>query len=183
MKWKDYYRYDFVRMTGCEYSNIPKRIVFTAAYYHLRFTKHLRKYQSKHSFIQRAILLHYSHKYGLEISCNAKIGKGLYLGHPHNITVSGNATLGDNVCLMKGCTIGRENRGKRIGAPNIGNNVYIGINATVVGNINIGNDVLIAPNTYVNFDVPDHSIVIGGTKATIHHNDEATKNYVNFVSE
>lgn len=31
----------------------------------------------------------------------------------------------------------------------------------VVGNIHIGSDVLISPNAYVNFDVPDHSIVIG----------------------
>lgn len=31
----------------------------------------------------------------------------------------------------------------------------------MVGKIEIGNDVLIAPNTYVNFNVPSHSIVIG----------------------
>ena len=46
-------------------------------------------------------------------------------------------------------------------------------NSTVVGNITIGNDVLIAPNTFVNFDVPDHSIVIGNP-ASIHHKENAT---------
>ena len=82
------------------------------------------------------------------------IGKGLYLGHPYNITVASEAELG--------------------------NNVYVGINAVVVGNIKIGNDVLIAPNSYVNFDVPDHSIVIGNP-AAVHIKEGATKDYVNFL--
>ena len=47
-------------------------------------------------------------------------------------------------------------------------------------NIEIGDDVLIAPNnSYVNVNVPSHSIVIGNP-ATIHHRDNATEGYVNF---
>lgn len=53
----------------------------------------------------------------------------------------------------------------------------IGINSTIVGNIHIGKDVLIAPNTYVNFDVPDHSIVIGNP-ASIHYKEGATEKYI-----
>ena len=86
--------------------------------------------------------------------------------------------LGNNVNLHKGCTIGRVNRGD-VGSPHIGDNVFIGINATVVGNIHIGNDVLIAPNSYVNTNVPDHSVVIGNP-AVIHHKENATSGYVNF---
>ena len=37
----------------------------------------------------------------------------------------------------------------------------VGANAMVCGNIRIGNDVMIVANSFVNFDVPDHSIVIG----------------------
>lgn len=44
--------------------------------------------------------------------------------------------------------------GGRQGAPGIGNEVWIGINAAIVGKITIGDDVLIAPNSYVNCDVP-----------------------------
>ena len=73
----------------------------------------------------------------------------------------------------------KENRGKKLGAPQIGNNVYIGVNSTVVGKIEIGNDVLIAPNTYVNFNVPSHSIVIGSPGVII-PNEKATEGYVNF---
>ena len=99
-------------------------------------------------------------KYGLEILSD-NIGSGLYIGHAHNINVNPYAKIGKNVNLNKGCTVGRENRGKRMGAPSIGDSVWIGTNATVVGNITIGSDVLIAPNAYVNFDVPSHSIVLG----------------------
>lgn len=68
---------------------------------------------------------------------------------------------------------------KRAGVPVIGNNVSIGINATVVGNVRIGDDVLIAPNSFVNFDVPDHSVVIG-SPGKVHHRDEAVAGYVGF---
>jgi len=132
--------------------------------------------------LKKFILKKYSKKYGLEISINAEIGRGLYLGHPYNITVGGGVRFGDNVNLHKGCTIGRENRGKREGVPSIGDNVAVGINATVIGNIHIGNDVMIAPNSFVNFDVPDHSIVIGNP-GVIHHKDDATKGYVSFCVE
>lgn len=91
----------------------------------------------------------------------------------------GGVRLGDNVNLHKGCTIGRENRGKREGVPSVGDNVAVGINATVIGNIHIGNDVMIAPNSFVNFDVPDHSIVIGNP-GVIHHRDDAIKGYIGF---
>lgn len=68
--------------------------------------------------------------------------------------------MGENINIHKGVTIGNENRGKRKDAPVMGNNVWIGINSTIVGNVLIGDDVLIAPNTLVNFDVPNHSVVI-----------------------
>lgn len=77
----------------------------------------------------------------------------MYLGHPYNITVGSGVVIGDYCSLHKGCTIGSENRGKRCGAPVLGDRVYVGINATIIGNIKIGNDVMIAPNRLVNFDV------------------------------
>ena len=75
-------------------------------------------------------------------------------------------------------TIGQESRGKRKGSPKIGDNVWIGTNAVIVGNITIGNDVLIAPLAHVNFDVPDHSIVIGNP-AKIIRRENATAGYIN----
>ena len=74
--------------------------------------------------------------------------------------------------------IGQENRGKRNGAPKLGNKVWVGINAVIVGNIFIGDDVLIAPNSYVNCDVPPHSIVYGNP-CVIKHRENATEGYIN----
>lgn len=48
----------------------------------------------------------------------------------------------------------------------------------MVGKINIGDDVLIAPNAFVNFDVPSHSIVIGNP-GTIIIRENATESYIN----
>lgn len=65
-------------------------------------------------------------------------------------------------------------RGK---APIIGNNVWIGINATVVGAIHFGDDVLIASNSYVNCDVPSHSIVFGNP-CVVKFKAHATEGYI-----
>ena len=46
----------------------------------------------------------------------------------------------------------------------------------------IGDDVLIAPNTFVNFDVPSHSVVIGNP-ATIHPRKDATKGHIGVLYE
>ena len=53
-----------------------------------------------------------------------------------------------------------------------------GLNSTIVGNVKIGNDVLISPNSFVNCDIPDHSIVFGNP-CIIKHRENATKNYIN----
>ena len=120
---------------------------------------------------------HLSLRRGLEISPDVSVGGGLYLGHPYGITVNSGAVLGMNVNLHKGCTIGQENRGKRKGTPTIGNCVSVGINSSIVGKITVGDDVLIAPNTYVNFDVPSHSIVLGSPGRIIPR-EGATDDYI-----
>ena len=45
--------------------------------------------------------------------------------------------------------------------PTIGDEVWIGVNTTIVGKVTIGDDVLIAPNAFVNCDIPSHSVVFG----------------------
>ena len=90
--------------------------------------------------------------------------------------------IGKNCNIAKGVTIGQENRGKRKGTPIIGDSVWIGTNAVIVGKIVIGDDVLIAPNAFVNCDVPSHSVVTGNP-CTIHHRDNATEAYVERLVE
>lgn len=116
--------------------------------------------------------------YGLEIDPSTRIGEGLYINHPYNITINPKVVMGKNINISKGATIGQENRGKRKGTPIIGNDVWIGVNATIVGKIIIGDDVLIAPNSYVNVDVPSHSIVLGNP-CIIKPSNYATESYIN----
>ena len=157
------------------YSAANSRIVFSPA---LRFIWVLRRRQRRDNFLLRIAHRYMQNKYGLEIFPETSIGGGLYLGHAFNITVNPAATIGSNCNIHKGVTIGQENRGKRKGAPRIGNNVWMGANSTIVGKIEIGDDVLIAPNTYVNCDIPSHSVVFGNP-CVIKHRDNATEGYIN----
>lgn len=125
-------------------------------------------------------LVKFSEKTGIMLYENMNIPKGLIVGHPGTVIINGRATFDGNLFLTHGVTIGRDIRGKRAGTPHFGRNVCIRCNSTVVGGINIGDDVLIAPNTFVNFDVPSHSIVIGNP-ATIHHRDNATEGHIGKV--
>ncbi len=130
--------------------------------------------------IYHVLLLKKGERHGLDIDYPVRIGPGFYLGHAYGITINDEAIIGKNCNISKGCTIGRENRGSRKGAPVLGDNVWLGVGCTVVGHIKIGNDVLIAPNSYVNCDVPDHSIVIGNPCKVI-SKDNATKDYISNV--
>ncbi len=171
---------DYYRMTGTPYRFGLRSLVTLFVSHQIRYMLWWRKAHDKMTPLRRFVIIRYGRKYGLEISTSADIGKGLYLGHPYNITVGGGVKLGDNCNLHKGCTIGRENRGKREGVPTLGNRVSVGINATVVGKISIGDDVMIAPNSFVNFDVPSHAVVVGNP-GVIHPKEDATKGYVGFL--
>lgn len=104
-------------------------------------------------------------------------GEGIVIGHSHNVSINSKAILGKNITIQSGVTIGKDFRGTRAGTPKIGNDIYIGPNSTIVGCITVGDDVLIAPNSFVNFDVPSHSIVIG-VPAKIIPRKNATENFL-----
>lgn len=171
---------DYYRMTGKRWKGGLRKWADVFLYHHIRFMYWYRKCEKKPTVFRRFLLYRLSRKFGLEISLQATIGAGLYLGHPYNITVGPDAVLGRNVNLCKGCTVGRVNIGKHMGTPTIGNEVYIGANATVVGNIRIGDDVMIASNAFVNVDVPSHSLVIGNP-AQIIPRENATKGHVGYL--
>ena len=127
-------------------------------------------------------LIKIGEKTGVGLYDNLNIGKGLIIGHVGRIVINAKANFSSNLFLTHGVTIGRDIRGKRKGVPTFGKNVVIRCNSTVVGNITIGDDVLIAPNTFVNFDVPSHSVVIGNP-AIIHHRDNATEGHIGKIIE
>lgn len=126
----------------------------------------------------RLTLRHFQIKYGFQIYPETEIGEGLYLGHWGFLVINPKVKIGKNCNIAQGVTIGQQNRGKNTGFPVIGDEVWIGPNAVIVGGITIGNNVLIAPNAYVNSDIPNNSVVIGNP-AIITENHVATEGYIN----
>ena len=124
------------------------------------------RYNSLAKFFYKIILRHYMYKYGFQIG--GEIGGGFYIGHFGTIVTSEDTIIGDNCNIGHNVTIGVTRRGKNAGAPVIGNKVWIGAGAIIVGKVIIGNNVLIAPGAYVNFDVPDNSIVVGNPGSIKH---------------
>lgn len=97
---------------------------------------------------------------GIELPCEAEIGKNFIIDHFGGIVVSGYAKLGDNCRIRNGVVIGLKNI-EEVGAPVIGHNVDIGAGAKVLGKITIGDNVLIGANAVVISDVPANSIAVG----------------------
>ena len=115
---------------------------------------------------------------GIQIPESTAIGSGFRIAHFGHIVINPAAIIGKNFNISQGVTIGSA-EGKKKGAPVIGDNVSIQTNAVIVGGITIGNDVLIAPNAFVNFDVPAGAIVLGNPGQIIAR-DKASAKYIVF---
>lgn len=111
-------------------------------------------------------LRHLSFKSGIQIPYNTDIDKGFYIGHFGTIVVNGKAKIGRNVNISPSVNIGQSNRGKNKGYPTIGDEVYIGPGAKIIGAVHVGNNVAIGANAVVTKDVPDNACV-GGIPANI----------------
>jgi len=129
------------------------------------------------SFLAKLMVWVLTYRYGFQIPSITPIGEGFFIGHFGTIVISVNASIGKNCNIAHGCTLGAA-RGKNAGAPQVKDFVWIGTGAVLVGNIKVGPNVMIAPNAFVNSDVPPNSIVIGNP-AKIISKDNPTKNYIN----
>ena len=147
--------------------------------YFMRMAKNNHKYTFKGA-ISRVFVIRMGFKYGYQIDINATISKGFYIGHFGTIIIGQDVVIGSNCNVAHNVTIGRIPKGKLKGLPTIGDRVWFGTGAVVVGKIKIGSDVIIAPNSLVNFDVPDNSTVIGNP-ARIIRRDKPPTGYINNI--
>jgi len=97
---------------------------------------------------------------GIELPCEAEIGRNFVIDHFGGIIISGYAKFGDNCRIRNGVVVGLR-RTDEPRAPVIGNNVDIGAGAKVLGPISIGNNVAIGANAVVIVDVPDDCVATG----------------------
>ncbi|WP_322490425.1 serine O-acetyltransferase [Chloroflexus sp.] len=96
-------------------------------------------------------------RYGLEIVVGADIGGGLYIAHPIG-TVVAPQRIGRNCTIVATVTIGMRNEWE---FPVIGDDVFIGAGARVLGGITIGDRARIGANAVVTRDVPVGATVVG----------------------
>ena len=94
------------------------------------------------------------------IDPHASIGPGLYIGHIGGVHINPQAILGSNCDLAHRVTIGASAMGRQ-GSPVLGDDVYVGTGATLVGKIKVGNRAKIAANTLVISNIPDGATVMG----------------------
>lgn len=90
----------------------------------------------------------------------ASIGPGLCIGHIGGVHINPESVIGSNCDIAHHVTIGTSAMGRQ-GAPLIGDDVYIGTGATLVGKIRVGNGAKIAANTLVIFNIPEGATVMG----------------------
>jgi len=90
------------------------------------------------------------------------IGPGLRIYHGDGIVIASGAVIGRGLTLEHQVTIGnRIGHEGELKCPTIGDNVFIGVGAKVLGDIRIGNNVRIGANAVVIHDVPDNATVVG----------------------
>jgi serine O-acetyltransferase len=99
---------------------------------------------------------------GIEIFCNC-FGPGLYIPHPNGIVVHENAKIGKNCKIQQGVTIGQTSGNQDVAT--IGDNVFIGSGAKIIGKVTIANDVAIGANAVVTHDITEAGTTWGGIPA------------------
>src|SRR5262245_10064369 len=97
------------------------------------------------------------------VCCNCIIGRGAEFGpgfvliHSTGVVINGGVTGGRNVYLEHQVTIGAERRQ----APRVGDDVFIGAGAKVIGSVTVGTGARVGANAVVVHDVPPHCTVVG----------------------
>lgn len=98
---------------------------------------------------------------GISVPFDTVIGPGLYLGHVGGIKIGTASPIGRDCDISHNVTIGQIQGGPRQGSPSLGDRVYVGVGAVLMGNIHIGDDAAIGANAVVMCDVPAGATAVG----------------------
>jgi serine O-acetyltransferase len=91
------------------------------------------------------------------IGRGAEFGPGFVLIHSNGVVINGGVCGGSNVKIEHQVTIGAEKRQ----APILGNDLFIGAGAKIIGSVTVGDGARVGANAVVVADVPAHSTVVG----------------------
>lgn len=179
-----YIKADLYRFAASVDLNKAYKIILNEPGFQFAFFLRLASLQPKSAWRKRVHAISYFFhkkyffKFGYQIPICTRIGKGFQILHFGQIIFNPSAQIGENCTIFPGVTIGQDKDGF---SPVIGNKVWIGSNSIIVGGIIIGNNVLIAPGSYVNFNVPDNCLVIGNPGKFIVKSVNITDGYLNNV--
>ena len=121
-----------------------------------------KKFYVLHYFWYKLLLHNYAVKLGFSIPINV-FGPGLSIAHYGTIVVNDAARVGKNCRIQEGINIAATNGSLR--APQIGNNVFIGTGAKIIGDITIADDVAIGANAVVVKSITEKGVTYGGIPA------------------
>jgi putative colanic acid biosynthesis acetyltransferase WcaB len=105
---------------------------------------------------------------GVDLPEKVKAGKGLCIYHGQGLIVNEEAVFGEYVTLRQNTTIGNKFDGGK--SPKFGNNVNIGANSVIIGDITIGDNVTIGAASVVTKDLPSNVTVIGNPAKILKQN-------------
>mgnify|MGYP002554516017 CR=1 FL=1 len=127
----------------------------------LSYRRAHKLYLKGHYFWARFISQRAARKTGIEIHPGATIGKGFFIDHGSGVIIGETTVIGDDCTLYQGVTLGGTGKetGKR--HPTLGNNVLVGVGASVLGNITLGDNAKVGGGAVVVSDVPPNSTVVG----------------------
>jgi serine O-acetyltransferase len=97
----------------------------------------------------------------VDIHPAAKIGKGVLLDHGTGVVIGETAEVGNNVSILQNVTLGGTGKQHGDRHPKVSDNVLIGANATILGNISIGKGAQVAAGSLVLKPVPPKTMVAG----------------------
>jgi serine O-acetyltransferase len=99
----------------------------------------------------------------IELPPQAQIGPGLFIAHTGYVVLGPRVVLGRHCTLTQGVTIGHAGGGDQswLECPVIGDRVYVGPGAAVIGPVTVGDDALIGVNAVVTRDVPPRGVAVG----------------------
>jgi len=98
---------------------------------------------------------------GVEIHPGAKIGKGFFIDHGMGVVIGETSEIDDNVTLYQGVTLGGTGKEKGKRHPTIGDNVVIGVGATILGAITVSDNAIVGGGAVVVNPVSANSTVVG----------------------
>lgn len=124
--------------------------------------------KSKHSRIYRKIFVLYSLLLGYDIKYYTQIGDNFEIFHGARGTViNPNVIIGNNVSVRQNTTIRAKGFLDSEKCPCIEDNVTIGPNVCIIGDITIGHDSVIGAGAVVVKDIPPYSVVAGNPARVI----------------